>query len=144
MVAYCGLYCGDCAGYAAEIADAAEVLLRSVRKYGFTRTALHLFPEDLPDMEGFVKKLAFMTGLRCSAVCRLKKDDETKCKIRACCREKGYYACHECDIFEQCGTLAGMKDLHGDSCIKNLQGIRSMGLEQWIQEGTRHWFDDDT
>jgi len=142
LVAFCGLYCGDCAGYSGEIADAAQSLLSSIQKYDFTKTAQCLFSEDLEDMDGFLKRLTFIATLRCTAVCRLKTEGETKCAIRVCCRNKGFRACYECDGFEQCEKLAHMKDLHGDSCIKNLTGIKSMGLEQWLEKGTRYWFGD--
>lgn len=140
LVAFCGLYCGDCAGYSGKIADAAKALLLSIKRYEFTKTARCLFPDDLQDMDDFLKKLTFITTLRCTAVCRLKTEGETKCAIRACCRKKGFYACYECDSFDRCETLMRMQDLHGDSCIKNLMGIRSMGLEQWLIKGKRYWF----
>jgi hypothetical protein len=130
LVAFCGLYCGDCAGYSGEIANAANAPLCIMKRYDFTRTARSLFSDDLADMDGFLKKLTFMTTLRCTTVCRQKTEGETKCAIRTCCCEKEFYACHECECFERCETLMRMEDLHGDSCIKNLLGIKSMGLEQ--------------
>ena len=42
LLAYCGLYCGDCAGYSGEIADAAKNLVELLEKYRFDRTAKSL------------------------------------------------------------------------------------------------------
>lgn len=144
LLAFCGLYCGDCAGYSGEIANAAKALLCILKKYNFTRTARYLFSDELTDMDVFLKKLTFMTTLRCNTVCRLKTDNETKCRIRACCCKKGFYACYECDMFERCETLMHMQGVHGDSCVKNLRAIKALGLEQWLRKGNRQWFDEET
>jgi len=140
LIAFCGLYCSDCAGYSGEIADAAKSLLFGLKKYDFTKTARCLFSDDLTDMDDFLKKLTFITTLRCATVCRIKTEGETKCAIRVCCRKKGFYACYECACFKRCEQLMRMEELHGDSCIKNLMGIKLMGLEQWLKKGKRYWF----
>ena len=38
LLAYCGLYCGDCLGYTGVIADAAKNLMMVLKKYKFDRT----------------------------------------------------------------------------------------------------------
>lgn len=35
LVAYCGLYCGDCAGYTKDLAKAAKQLKTQIDKYKF-------------------------------------------------------------------------------------------------------------
>lgn len=143
LLAYCGLYCGDCGGYTGTIADAAANLQKELEDYKFVRTAKHLFSDQLKDYDKFVEMLGFMTTLKCDVFCRNKTDTSTSCQIRKCCREKGYYGCYECDDFEVCEKLESMKDLHQDSCVKNLRAIKEMGLEKWIELGTRYWFGSD-
>jgi hypothetical protein len=143
LLAYCGLYCGDCAGYTGEIADAAKNLITCIKKYKFDRAAKHLFFEQLKEYDKVDEMLTFMAQLKCNKICRERKDDSTSCKIRKCCKEKGYYACYECEVFETCDTPASLSGLHGDSCVKNLKAIKEMGIEDWIERGVRLWFGSD-
>lgn len=143
LLAYCGLYCGDCGGYSGEIADAAEILKEKLKKYKFERTAKYLFSKPLKDYNKFVKMLDFITDMKCTAICRERKVGETTCAIKKCCIEKGYYACHECHDFETCDKLKTMTGLHRDSCVKNLKAIKEMGVEKWVTEAKRYWFGSD-
>ncbi|MFX0148347.1 MAG: hypothetical protein ACFE8E_11460 [Candidatus Hodarchaeota archaeon] len=43
LLAYCGLYCGDCGGFSGEISDAAIKLNQKLKKYKFERSAKYLF-----------------------------------------------------------------------------------------------------
>jgi len=36
--------------------------------------------------------------------------------------------------------LKELESLLGDSCLKNLQAINEMGLENWLKNGKRLWF----
>ena len=69
-----------------------------------------------------------------------KNDNETECKIRKCCIEKGFFACYECSIYEECEILKTQEDPHGDSSIQNFQGIKKMGIDAWVKKGKRYWF----
>lgn len=143
LIAYCGLYCGDCAGYSGEIAEAAKNLKEATQRYKFQQTAKHLFSEELKDYDEFSEMLDFMTKLKCPKTCREIEPERVKCEISKCCRGKGFFTCHECSTFEECDKLEKMKGLHGDSCIKNLRSIRQMGVEAWLRKGKRFWFADD-
>ncbi|MFX1567531.1 MAG: DUF3795 domain-containing protein [Promethearchaeota archaeon] len=145
LLAYCGLYCGDCAGYSGEIADAAIKLNQQLTKYKFEHTAKNIFTEKLKEYYKFHDMLQFITELKCEKICREKEDDEHSCKVRKCCREKGFFACYECESYEKCEILrtAVKKELYGDSHLKNFQSIKEMGLENWIKVGKRYWFADD-
>jgi len=140
LLAYCGLYCGDCVGYIGEIADTAKSLTKVLEKFKFDRTAEFLFSEELKDYDKFCMMLGFMTGLKCPKICREKENSSTSCNIRKCCRGRGFYACYECDGFEICEKLKSLEGLHGDSCVKNLKAIKEMGLEAWMTQGKRLWF----
>lgn len=143
LLAYCGLYCGDCAGYSGEIADAAQKLKDVTARYKFSQTAKHLFPDKLKEYDKLEEMVHFMTELRCPRVCREIRESDVKCKISKCCREKGFFACHECADFEKCAELKTLSGLHGEAHIKNLRAIREMGIDEWMNKGKRLWFADD-
>lgn len=149
LLAYCGFYCGDCLGYTGVIADAAQDMMEVLKTYKFERTAECVFPEQLGKYAQFREMLEFMTELRCAGVCRVEEQDGSPsgCEVKNCCRERGYYACHECGEFEACGKLVSVhKGLHYDPCIKNMRAIREMGLEAWIDGGPRlcYWLEADS
>ena len=140
LLAYCGLYCGDCAGYDGEIATAAKTLLKMLEKYKFDQTAKCLFSEELKGYDRFSEVLEFMTDLKCEKICRERKDTGTSCNIRKCCRDQRFYACFECDDLRTCEKLKSLEGLHNDACVKNLEAIKEMGLETWLSKGRRLWF----
>jgi hypothetical protein len=143
LLAYCGLYCGDCLGYTDVIADAAETMINVLKKYKFDQTVTHIFPEELKDYETCYQLLEFMATLRCPEVCRKKDDTTVSCTVRKCCKNKGFYACYECTDFKTCVNLKSLhKGLHYDSCIQNLRAIKEMGLEFWIIKGKRFMYWD--
>jgi ribosomal protein S18 acetylase RimI-like enzyme len=140
LVAFCGLFCGDCAGYSGAIADAARSLLAVLERYRFERTAGSLFQTELPDYGELERALRFMSGLRCEAVCRERVE---RCAIAQCCLDRGLQGCHECDRFRTCDTLAALEGLHGDACVRNLEAIRRVGPEEWAAGERRYWFGSD-
>ncbi len=140
LLACCGLYCGDCGGYSGEIAEKAKALIKTIKKFKFELTVKNMFTEQIKDYDEFFKNLEFVSGLKCPQTCRERKIGSTDCKIRECCFGKGFFACYECKIFETCEKLEVMKELYKDSCIQNLQAIKEMGLENWIENGKRLWF----
>jgi hypothetical protein len=143
LLAYCGLYCADCAGHGGKIAVAARDLQMVVTRYKFERSAKSLFPKVFKDYAKFSKVLNFLVQLKCPAVCRVRKKGETRCRIRQCCIDRGYFACYECREFETCKKLKTLEDLHHDACVKNLRGIKKMGLATWLKKGRRYWFGSD-
>lgn len=143
LVAYCGLYCGDCLGYTGVIADAALAFNAVLARYQFERTAAHIFPEELPDYASFRGKLAFMSELRCSGRCRKAEGEvvPTGCAVRNCCIDKGFFACYECAEFETCAKLRELHgELHYDSSLRNMRAMRELGLKAWLAEGPRHCY----
>jgi hypothetical protein len=141
LIAYCGLYCGDCAGYSGEIAAGAAQLIELLQRYKFDRTASQLFADQLGDYEEWFEKLEFMAGLKCDAVCR---DRDPPCEIGVCCTSKGNFACHECRDFDTCEKLKKNEGLHGDSHLRNLRAMRDLGPEVWVSTGRRLWFAEDS
>ena len=143
LLAYCGFYCGDCLGYTGVIAEAAESFLAVLDRYRFDRTAECVFPQELGDYGRFHETLRFMAGLRCPGICRDGDQDAASRQVRVCCRDKGFFACYECDRFEACAKLKSLhQGLHADASLRNLRAVREMGLEAWLAEGTRHCYWD--
>ena len=143
LVAYCGIYCGDCLGYTGVIADAAGAFAGVLDSYQFERTAAGIFAEELDDYGRFREILSFMSDLRCSGRCRKGEQDggPAGCAVKNCCIDKGFYACYECDDFESCARL---RDLHGvlhyDACMRNMKAMREVGLEAWLVDGPRYCY----
>jgi hypothetical protein len=143
LFAYCGFYCGDCLGYTGVIADAAKDFKTVLDKYQFDRTAKCVLPDHLHDYNRFYEIVEFMTGLKCPTTCRERKDPTVACEVRKCCIDKDFFACYECDDYENCDQLKSIMDgLHYESSLKNLKAIREMGLEQWLTKGNRHHYWD--
>ncbi|MBN1694990.1 DUF3795 domain-containing protein [candidate division WOR-3 bacterium] len=143
LLAYCGVYCGDCLGHTGVIADAAGEFKKVLEKYEFEKSAKCIFPEQLKDYDKIFDKIVFMASLRCPMICRERTDDNIECEIRKCCKSKGFFACYECDDFKNCEKLkSGMEGLHYEAIIKNLKEIKSMGLEKWIKKGKVHHYWD--
>ena len=141
LLAYCGVYCGDCLGYTDVIADAVKNFTMVLEKYKFDRTAKCVFSDQLKDYDKFYENLGFMTCLKCPMICREREDGGIACKVRKCCIDRGFYACYECDDFEICDKIKSlMKGLHYYASVNNLKAIREMGLKAWITRGKRHYY----
>ena len=140
LLAYCNLYCGDCAGHSGRLADAATELVKAIESHEFDRTAECLFAEEIPDYSLFRKTLRFLTELRCDAPCRARDPTVTACAVRACCIERGYFACHECGGFEECDTLRENVERCGYASRENIRAILQVGLDAWLTSGKRYWF----
>ncbi len=89
LLAYCDLYCADCAGHSGRLADAATELVSAIEAHAFDRTAECLFAEELPDYGTFRETLGFLTELRCEAPCRARRPSATTYAVKACCIERG-------------------------------------------------------
>ncbi len=143
LLAYCGMYCGECLGYSGVIANAAGDFLKVLDKYQFEKTAENVFPNDLGEYDKFIDMLEFMGGLRCNTICRGVDRGESKCGIRQCAIENGYYACNECEEYEDCEKLENvLGSLHTESCRMNLRAINKMGLDTWLEKGKKHHYWD--
>jgi len=142
LVAYCGLYCGDCAGYTKDLAKAAKQLKTQIDKYKFNLTVEAMFSEQLKHYDEFKKNLDFMTQLACPIICTQRED--ARCEIWHCCRDKNYAGCYECKDFETCEKIPNALGEHFfDACIVNLKQIKEMGVRDWIDKGKRYWFSCD-
>ena len=141
LLAYCGLYCGDCPAHTGEIADAAQNLLDVLTKFKIDQLATIVFPKEFGDYATLQKSLEFLRNARCTTICRLREDTAVSCPIRKCCKNKGFFACHECADFEGCEKIKTfMQGFHAEACIANLKSIKELGVESWLEKGNRLWF----
>ena len=128
LIAYCGLYCGDCFNHKGEIADLARDLRKKLREAKFDEVSIGLssFFKDFKDYEKCYKVLGAMVRLRCNRTCR-GGGGPPSCKIRNCCKKKIIQGCWECEETENCKKLDFLKPIHGDAHLRNLQNLKETG-----------------
>jgi hypothetical protein len=141
LVAYCGLYCGDCFHYKGRIADLARDLRKEFRQYKFDRRAekmaTNAYYAPFKNYQQCYELLGMMVGFRCKRGCR-GNGGPPVCKIRECCREKAIEGCWLCGAFETCKTMEFLKKYHEDGHLKNLRILKKSGLDSFIK-GKRYW-----
>jgi len=140
LIAYCGLYCGDCFGYRQKIADLARDLRKELRQSRFAKTAESLsevsFFKAYKNYPQCYEVLGAMVRLRCKS-CRAGGGPPF-CKMRSCCQKKGIDGCWQCDEFETCQKLDFLKANHDDAHIKNLRILKKKGVDAFTN-GKRYW-----
>jgi len=141
LIAYCGLYCGDCHGYQQKVPDLARDLRKELRKSKYKKfadgIAAHDFGRVFREYDKFYEVLGTMVKFRCHSGCR-EGGGPPFCKIRVCCQKKGLTGCWECAEFETCTKLDFLRSVHDDGHIKNLKIVKKKGPEAFIA-GKRHW-----
>jgi len=140
LVAYCGMYCGDCFIYHGKIADLARDLRKELRQAKFDRQAEAMstspFFAVLKNYPQCYEVLGAMVRLRCKS-CR-SGGGPPFCKMRQCCQKKGIDGCWQCDDFETCNKLDFLKANHDDAHLKNIRRIRKNGIDAFLV-GKRNW-----
>lgn len=141
LIAYCGLYCGDCFHYQGKIADLARDLRKELRHYKFDtraeKMAANAYYASLKYYPQAYEFLGTLVKFRCKRACR-GGGGPPVCKIRECCRKKGIEGCWECDEFESCKTMDFLKTYHEDGHLKNLRILKKSGIDSFIN-GKRYW-----
>lgn len=88
-------------------------------------------------LEGKVDPENFMEGLRLlseTSICSgCKAEMRERCEIVGCCVEKGFDHCDECAEFP-CETLKEKPGVIKFHTIENLQEIRKIGIQEWIDK----------
>jgi len=141
LIAYCGLYCGDCVSYKGKVADLARDLRKELRAAKFDKTAEVLaavpFFEALKNYDQCYEVLGAMVKFRCKKTCK-GGGGPPFCKMRKCCQKKGIEGCWECADFETCENLDFLKAGHGEAHLKNLRTLKKKGVAAFL-EGTKYW-----
>jgi hypothetical protein len=139
LIAYCGLYCGDCFIYQGKIADLARDLRKELRKSKFSRFAnmISKYFKPYKNYDATYEVLGLMVRLRCKRTCH-NGGGPPSCKVRTCCLKKGIDGCWQCAEFEECKKLDFLRAVHDDAHIKNLRILRRKGIKQFIR-GKKYW-----
>jgi hypothetical protein len=134
LIAYCGLYCGDCFNYKGEIADLARDLRKKLREANFETASqgLSKYFKDFKNYAQCYAVLGAMVRLRCKRSCK-NGGGNPSCKARNCCQKKAISGCWECSEFESCSKLDFLKPIHGDANLENLRLIHKKGVEAFVQ-----------
>jgi hypothetical protein len=131
LVAYCGLYCGDCPGYTGEVADRSRDLREILQQTGFDTFARQIPDPKFKHYAECYECLGAMMDTQCPQVCR-ERGDDVKCDIRECSIERGYDGCWECGEFEECQKLTRLTAVHKDAHINNLRIIAKEGISALV------------
>ncbi|MEW6182697.1 MAG: DUF3795 domain-containing protein [Bacillota bacterium] len=142
LIAYCGLYCGDCPNHTGRIADLARDLRKELRQIRFDKTAEFMstfsFFKVFERYTDCYEVLGAMVKFRCKRACR-GGGGPPFCKMRKCCEKKAIEGCWECAEFETCNKLDFLKPSHGVAHIENLKKIRKQGAEEFVK-GKKLWY----
>ena len=142
LVAYCGLYCGDCHGFTGCVADLARDLRKELRKIRYDLFAKEMasFPygKIYKHYDECYEVLGQMVKFRCKRGCR-KGEGNPSCKIRGCVQKKELDGCWECSEFGTCTKLDSLKPVHGDAHKKNLKRLKKGGKNEFIA-GKHDWY----
>lgn len=141
LIAYCGLYCGDCFSYKGRVAELSKALRKELRQAKFDKIAGFLgtlpFFKILQDYQKCYGVLGVLVRLRCEKSCR-DGGGNPFCKIRQCCQKRKLKGCWQCDEFQGCKKLEFLTQTHNDAHIKNLKKIGNQGEELFLQ-GKKYW-----
>ncbi|NMC59372.1 MAG: DUF3795 domain-containing protein [Candidatus Methanofastidiosa archaeon] len=141
LIAYCGLYCGDCHGYKGKVADLARDLRKELRESKYKNFADYVgqtsFGKSFQDYDRCYEVLGAMVKFRCKKGCK-DGGGNPFCKIRKCCEKKSFSGCWECGEFENCEKLKFLEGVHGNAHLKNIRIIKKKGTKEFIK-GKRYW-----
>jgi len=139
LIAYCGLYCGQCPFYEGKIADLAKDLRKELRHTKFDRIAkgLSKYFRQFNNYDACYEFLGTMVKFRCKKTC-YDGGGPPFCRIRKCCLKRGSEGCWECAEFEVCKKLDFLSAVHKDGHIKNLRKIRKQSIKRFLQ-GKKYW-----
>jgi hypothetical protein len=142
LVAFCGLYCGDCHGFQGTIPDLARDLRKELRRMRYDKFAdfisTYSFGKGFANYDECYKVLGAMVKFRCRKGCRAGGGSPF-CKIRKCALKKEIEGCWLCDEFQQCEKLDFLIPVHGNAHIKNLRVIKRKDKRGFII-GKRLWY----
>jgi len=139
LIAYCGLYCGDCFIHKGKVADLARDLRKELRTSKFSRFArmISKYFKPYKNYDTTYEVLGMMVRLRCKRPCR-NGGGPPSCRVRNCCLKKTIDGCWQCDEFEKCTRLDFLRAVHDDGHIKNLRILKRKGIAQFLR-GKKHW-----
>jgi hypothetical protein len=127
---YCGLYCGACDIYQQRIGKSGNELKSVLDVYHFEQFAKQI--PGLEEYDTFYKTLNTLISFFGQCPACQKGGGDPECKIRLCCKEKGYQTCAECPSLP-CEKLKPISEGY-PGLLENLKEIKEGGLEKWCQK----------
>jgi hypothetical protein len=142
LIAYCGLYCGDCHGHLGKIPDLARDLRKELRAAQYAKFAALLAEQGwgkiFEHYDHCYELLGAMMKFRCKIGCR-QGGGPPYCKIRTCCQTKELEGCWQCEEFETCENLEFLRYVHGDAHLRNLRKLKQKGTAAFLT-GKHYWY----
>jgi len=131
LVGYCGLYCGACGIYQGKIRQAVENLRKIIKAYGFDKYVSELAKWDpaFQHYDKFEKVLDGFSKMFGECTDCLHGGGDPNCKIRECCKQRGYRTCAECNEMEKCEHLKRYPQ-----ALASLREIRAIGMDKWAEK----------
>ena len=142
LLAYCGLFCGDCIRYGSKAFDLANELYLELGLIKFNEYAKIKSKEikTLKFCSEMMNTLNAINKLKCDIPCRLGGDGcLNKCEIVKCVNSKSYNGCWECQNFEKCEKFEFLKPFHGNGPQKNCESILKYGFDNWTNHRTKFY-----
>jgi hypothetical protein len=136
LIAFCGLYCGDCLRFRSRAAVLARELRAELARVDFDDYAQvkQAVAPEFQDYPAFQKIVQAVIDLDCPQGCRVHGCPGLDCRIRACCLGQGLTGCWECDALDDCPHFDFLTPFHGDIKGNNLRRLRDLGPAQWLIE----------
>ncbi len=139
LLSYCGSYCHMCDWFTGKIRRTAQKALDMFELYGGFKRLLdgEVSSDDVRRGLEIVANSSICSGCKL----QIQPDGEDRCDIRQCCSRRGFHNCSECDDFP-CETLLNNPGVQKFGCIENLNRIKQIGIESWIDEQWRFFAED--
>ncbi len=142
LIAYCGLYCGDCIQFESRASELAKALVEELEKIDYANYAdaknacagnsKVIGGSELQYYQEFAKVLNVIAVQGCKRPCRLGGDGcGEACDIKKCVISKDFAGCWECGEFDTCEKFEHLAPIVGDIRV-NLRDIKKYGPEEWI------------
>ena len=136
LIAYCGLYCGDCPSQTQTVANLARDLRKELRRYRYDKVADMLsqvsFLKEFEHYDKCYSLLGTMVKMRCNKACQ-GNGGSPHCKVRDCARKKKLDGCWQCDDFSTCEKLKFLETNHGVAHLKNLRKLKRQGPAEFVK-----------
>lgn len=141
LIAYCGLYCGDCPNYKGKIAGFAQNLLEELKQPTLKKFIDYMNTRGndttFKDFDKCSKFLGVLANFRCEKVCR-DGGRSARCEIRKCCLKNNFDGCWQCDDFVNCAKMSFLNAVHGEAYLKNLCKLKRKGIQAFLS-GKSYW-----
>ena len=135
LAAACGTYCGACPAYLAKHGEDAEIKKKrqKISSSGPTKALKGIPPSNW--MNGLLCD-GCLSGGQLAAHCQ-------RCNIRLCALNKQKNSrCSDCEELP-CNRITNLMNmgnyLHRDEYLPNLEKIREMGVQKWVQYEEERW-----